>query len=195
MSRICQSCSLPNHCARPHLVSLIIDWAHLQSLTSTLHKLTHLCHSSDGFKVTTLHGCSALHWSLSACLPVCPGSGPRLRKRKFTYSATVHPASKAFFVISPMLEALPELYWINHLVLASASLSPWHDFFMTLYGNVTFSRTICLIFFPWTLSLYYVILFQCLFLCLSLVHCSLIFFNNSFDFLQLLKILIVSSLA
>ncbi len=59
------------------------------------------------------------------CLPVCPGSGPRLRKRKFTYSATVHPASKAFFVISPMLEALPELYWINHLVLASASLSPW----------------------------------------------------------------------
>ncbi len=29
MSRICLSCSLSNHSARPHLVSLIIDWAHL----------------------------------------------------------------------------------------------------------------------------------------------------------------------
>ncbi len=29
LSRICLSCSLSNHSARPHLVSLIIDWAHL----------------------------------------------------------------------------------------------------------------------------------------------------------------------
>ncbi len=29
MSRICLSCSLSNHSARPNLVSLIIDWAHL----------------------------------------------------------------------------------------------------------------------------------------------------------------------
>ncbi len=86
MSQICLSCSLSNHSARPHLVSLIIDWAHLQSLTSTLHKLTHLCYSSAGLKVARLHGCSSLHWSMSACLPVYPGSGPCLRKRKFTNS-------------------------------------------------------------------------------------------------------------
>ncbi len=112
VSRICLSCSLSNHSARPHLVSLIIDWAHLQSLTFTLHKLTHLCHSSADLKVARLHGCSSLHWSssaclawiwslpkvtrlqgcsslhwsMSACLPVYPGSGPCLRKRKFTNS-------------------------------------------------------------------------------------------------------------
>ncbi len=68
MSRICLSCSLSNHSARPRLVSLIIDWAHLQSLTFTLHKLTHLCHSEAGLKVARLHGCSSLHWSLSARL-------------------------------------------------------------------------------------------------------------------------------
>ncbi len=39
LSRIFLSCSLPNHCARPHLVSLIIDWAHLQSLTSVTRRL------------------------------------------------------------------------------------------------------------------------------------------------------------
>ncbi len=72
MSRICLSCSLSNHSARPHLVSLIIDWAHLQSLTFTLHKLTHLCHSSADLKVTRLQGCSPLHWSMSSCLPVYP---------------------------------------------------------------------------------------------------------------------------
>ncbi len=83
MSQICLSCSLSNHSARPHLVSLIIDWAHLQSLTSTLHKLTHLCYSSAGLKVARLHGCSSLHWSMSACLS---WSGPCLRKRKFTNS-------------------------------------------------------------------------------------------------------------
>ncbi len=59
---------------------------------------------------------------MSAYLPVHPRSCHRLRKHKFTYSETAHPASRAFFVISPMLEALPELYWINHL-LTSICLS------------------------------------------------------------------------
>ncbi len=59
---------------------------------------------------------------MSAYLPDHPGSCTRLRKRKFTYSETVHPASRAFFVISPMLEALPEFYWIN-LLLTSICLS------------------------------------------------------------------------
>ncbi len=72
---------------------------------------------------------SSEHWSMSAYLPVHPRSCHRLRKRKFTYCETAHPASRAFSVISPMLETLPELYWINHLLLASATLSPWpvHD--------------------------------------------------------------------
>ncbi len=43
------------------------------------------------------------------CLPVHPGTRPYLWKRKFTYSDTVHPASSALFIISLMLEALPEL--------------------------------------------------------------------------------------
>ncbi len=86
LSRICLSCSLSYHSARPHLVSLIIDWAHLQSLTFTLHKLTHLCHSSADLKVARLHGCSSLHWSMSSCLPVYPGIRLCLWKCKFTNS-------------------------------------------------------------------------------------------------------------
>ncbi len=66
MSRICQSCSLSYHSARPHLVSLIIDWAHLQSLTSTLHKLTHLCHSWTDLKVA----------SFSTLVDVCLSARP-----------------------------------------------------------------------------------------------------------------------
>ncbi len=57
--------------------------------------------------VSRSQGCMYAALYTGHCLPVCPGSGPRLRKRKFTYSATVHPASKGFFVISPMLETLP----------------------------------------------------------------------------------------
>ncbi len=98
-----------------HLHPLTITWVlitntcnHLplpfiSSLTSVTHRLVSRLHSS-------------LHWSMSAYLPIHPGSHPCLRKRKFTYSDTVHPASRAFFVISPMLEALPELFWINHLL-------------------------------------------------------------------------------
>ncbi len=62
---------------------------------------------------------------MSAYLPVHPGSRPCLRKRKFTYSDTVHPASRAFFVISPMLEALPELFWINHLLTCICLSVSW----------------------------------------------------------------------
>ncbi len=98
-------------------LTYLISWINLldlQSLTATLHKLTHLSHSSAGLKVSRLQG--SLHWSMSAYLPVRPGTRPCLWKRKFTYSDTVHPASRAFFAISLMLEALPELYWINYLL-------------------------------------------------------------------------------
>ncbi len=68
----------------------------ISSLTSVTHQL-----------VSRLHG--SLHWSMSACLPVHPGTRLYLWKCKFTYSDTVHPASSALFIISLMLEALPEL--------------------------------------------------------------------------------------
>ncbi len=74
------------HTPSPGFTHQLINLLHLQSLATTLHKLTHLCHLSAGLKVTRLQGCSSLHWSMSACLPVYPGSGPCLRKRKFTNS-------------------------------------------------------------------------------------------------------------
>ncbi len=112
---------------------------HLHTLTITRVLITNTCnHLPPPFissltsvtlqLVSRLH--SSEHWSMSAYLPVHPGSCPRLRKHKFTYSETVLPASRAFSVISPMLEALPELYWINHLLTSicfSVSLtSLWH---------------------------------------------------------------------
>ncbi len=76
----------------------------ISSLPSVTHQL-----------VSRLHG--SQHRSMSACLPVHPGTRPYLWKRKFTYSDTVHPASSALFIISLMLEALPELRWINYLLI------------------------------------------------------------------------------
>ncbi len=76
----------------------------ISSLTPVTHQL-----------VSRLHG--SLHWSMSACLSVHPGTRPYLWKHKFTYSDTVHPASSALFIISLMLEALPELRWINYLLI------------------------------------------------------------------------------
>ncbi len=107
MSQICLSCSLSNHSARPHLVSLIIDWAHLQSLTSTLHKLTHLCHSSAGLKAAWLQLSTLVDVLLSARLSlelVSAGGHASLQTVD-----TVHPASRTFFIVSLLLEALPEL--------------------------------------------------------------------------------------
>ncbi len=90
------------------------DHEHLQPLTTTIHKLTHLSHSSAGLKVIQL-------WTLvDVCLSA--RSSWILYPPEETYSETVHPASRAFFVISPMLEALPEFYWIN-LLLTSICLS------------------------------------------------------------------------
>ncbi len=78
---------------------------HLQSLTTTIHKLTHLSHSPAGLKVAWLTTLVDVH--LSA----------RPSWNSFTYSDTVHPASSALFIISLMLEALPELRWINYLLI------------------------------------------------------------------------------
>ncbi len=104
-----------------------LTWSHLSLITNTCNHLPPPFISSltsvTQQLVSRLH--SSEHWSMSAYLPVHPRSCHRLRKRKFTYCETAHPASRAFSVIYPMLEALPELYWINHLLLASASLSPW----------------------------------------------------------------------
>ncbi len=124
------SCKHLNHnCHRTTCITSRIN--HLHPLTITRVLITNTCnHLPPPFissltsvtlqLVSRLH--SSEHWSMSAYLPDHPGSCPRLRKRKFTYSDTVHPASRAFLVISPMLEALPEFYWIN-LLLTSICLS------------------------------------------------------------------------
>ncbi len=99
-----------------HGTTCIISWInHLHPLTITRVLITNTCnHLPPPFisslthqLVSSLHG--SLHWSMSACLPVHPGTRPYLWQRKFTYSDTVHPASSALFIISLMLEALPEL--------------------------------------------------------------------------------------
>ncbi len=73
---------------------------HLQSLTTTIHKLTHLSHSPAGLMFA---------WLTTLVDVRLSGTRPHLWKRKFTYSDTVHPASSALFIISLMLEALSEL--------------------------------------------------------------------------------------
>ncbi len=99
----------------------------ISSLTSVTHQL-----------VSRLHG--SLHWSMSACLPVHPGTRPYLWKRKFTYSDTVHPASSALFIISLMLEALPELCWINYLLIRNYLSVSLTSMWQWVYDLRTISR-------------------------------------------------------
>ncbi len=82
---------------------------HLQSLTTTIQKLTHLTHSSAGLKV------ASYSMLVDAYLSARPSWNPACGNASLHTVRTVHSASSASF-ISLMLEAQPWLYWINYLL-------------------------------------------------------------------------------
>ncbi len=98
-------------------------------------------------KVTRLQGCSSLHWSMSACLPVYPGSGPCLRKRKFTNSWYCSSCFQNIlrclsYVGSPALVIVNKLPFDLHPPVCLLWPVPWQYaiLFSKIYQIIYFSR-------------------------------------------------------